>query len=99
MWCVEKADGLIAREEEDGTKRDLFGAAGSEQSGLQSHDPRDIVLQVRLTSRCFDLSFSSVFKFGLAYALRSSSVKCMHFGLFFIYRLVVNVGGKVLNRT
>jgi hypothetical protein len=39
-------DGLIAREEEDGTKRDLFGAAGSDPSPMESHDTRDIVLQL-----------------------------------------------------
>lgn len=40
------ADGLIAREEDDGTKRDLFGATGSDPSAMESHDTRDIVLQV-----------------------------------------------------
>lgn len=45
MECV---DGLIGREEDDGTKRDLFGAAGSDPSPMESQDTRDIVLQVRL---------------------------------------------------
>ncbi|KAG0597716.1 hypothetical protein M758_12G015900 [Ceratodon purpureus] len=39
-------DGLIAREEDDGTKRDLFGATGSDPSAMESHDTRDIVLQL-----------------------------------------------------
>ncbi|XP_024364274.1 uncharacterized protein [Physcomitrium patens] len=39
-------DGLIAREEEDAVNRDLFGAAGSEPSPMDSHDPRDIMLQL-----------------------------------------------------
>ncbi len=46
-----EADGLIAREEEDGTKRDLFGAAGSGASPMESHDTRDIMLQVCPTFR------------------------------------------------
>nr|PNR49337.1 hypothetical protein PHYPA_011233 [Physcomitrium patens] len=39
-------DGLIAREEEDAVNRDLFGAAGSESSPMDSNDPRDIMLQL-----------------------------------------------------
>ena len=40
--------GMIGRGEEASVRRDLFGAAGSEPSGMEPHDPRDIMSQVCL---------------------------------------------------
>jgi hypothetical protein len=37
---------MIARGEEGSVKRDLFGAAGGEPSGMEVHDPHNIVMQV-----------------------------------------------------
>lgn len=40
--------GMIGRGEEASVRRDLFGSAGSEPSGMEPQDPRDIMSQVCL---------------------------------------------------